>query len=509
MSLPSAKDYNFQNRDRQQTHTSLRIRKVKCDETKPNCTRCTGTGRKCDGYAQLHGDPSFHGQRILNTPDIPKSEARALDFFHQVAGPVLAGQSNSHFWTHQVAQLSHREPAVRHALVAISSLYENFQNIPLPPLHTKMNSFAVRHYNTAMAKLVSNSDEAVALFMSVLFTCVEFLQGNEQAAINHCRHGILMLNAANASSAWARNCLLPIFCRLSIFPFFFGSDVSTFPQLVGLNHSIPSSFSGVTEAQFSFDTLLNRWIRFVRAGDEYRLGASRHKHIPTTLRMEQRSIENSLIQWYRSFSELKSSCPQSLTNDFVYPVLQMRYLVARIWVKTALERGESVYDMYLADFQSILDLASHVMPSNTQRGQQPSRPRFVFEMGFLPLLYFVVIKCRSLKIRLAALQSMKALAVTRESLWEVGTMYSVGRALIEIEHAVDLDKVEAQSCLGCDMEMPPENMRVWENMLSPDADIQHDGNGGEIFWRKFSYFLQNSDGELDVRDKWIHLEKID
>src|SRR5436190_22051754 len=29
----------------------LRIRRVKCDEAKPWCMRCMGTGRKCDGYA--------------------------------------------------------------------------------------------------------------------------------------------------------------------------------------------------------------------------------------------------------------------------------------------------------------------------------------------------------------------------------------------------------------------------------------------------------------------------
>lgn len=30
--------------------TTCKIRRVKCDETKPNCKRCTSTGRKCDGY---------------------------------------------------------------------------------------------------------------------------------------------------------------------------------------------------------------------------------------------------------------------------------------------------------------------------------------------------------------------------------------------------------------------------------------------------------------------------
>lgn len=35
------------------THQSQRIRRIKCDETKPHCQRCTSTGRKCDGYSSL------------------------------------------------------------------------------------------------------------------------------------------------------------------------------------------------------------------------------------------------------------------------------------------------------------------------------------------------------------------------------------------------------------------------------------------------------------------------
>jgi YbbR domain-containing protein len=87
-------------------------------------------------------------------------------------------------------------------------------------------------------------------------------------------------------------------------------------------------------------------------------------------------------------------------------------------------------------------------------------------------------------------------------------MYSVGRQLIEIEHEVDLDKIGVQSSLGCHMDLPPEDRRVWDNMVTADADIQHDEDGSEIFWRKFSYILQSSNGDLDVKDKWISLSKI-
>ncbi|KAH4069175.1 hypothetical protein HBH98_012240 [Parastagonospora nodorum] len=37
---------------------TCKIRKVKCDEEKPFCKRCTSTGRTCDGYDVTFRPPS-------------------------------------------------------------------------------------------------------------------------------------------------------------------------------------------------------------------------------------------------------------------------------------------------------------------------------------------------------------------------------------------------------------------------------------------------------------------
>ncbi|KAH8701545.1 hypothetical protein BGW36DRAFT_371084, partial [Talaromyces proteolyticus] len=35
---------------------TCKIRRKKCDEMRPSCQRCTGTGRKCDGYLSMKID---------------------------------------------------------------------------------------------------------------------------------------------------------------------------------------------------------------------------------------------------------------------------------------------------------------------------------------------------------------------------------------------------------------------------------------------------------------------
>ncbi|KAF4950276.1 hypothetical protein FSARC_13251 [Fusarium sarcochroum] len=112
---------------------ALKIRKVKCDETKPSCHRCKSTGRKCEGYLQQKQTPSglleINPNRIFQ--DITtQGFGRALEHYSHVVGPALSGAQDQYFWTSLVLQFANFEPAVRHSVAAISLLYEH-----LDPIH--------------------------------------------------------------------------------------------------------------------------------------------------------------------------------------------------------------------------------------------------------------------------------------------------------------------------------------------------------------------------------------
>lgn len=53
-------------------------------------------------------------------------------------------------------------------------------------------------------------------------------------------------------------------------------------------------------------------------------------------------------------------------------------------------------------------------------------------------LYFVVVNCRQLILRLAALLMLKVPSQPREMLWHAATLYAVGKSIIEIEHEIKL-----------------------------------------------------------------------
>ena len=173
-------------------------RKVKCDEVKPYCYRCTSTGRHCDGYAEIK-PPQWMSSALARTTPNPSNFngglARHLEYYHYVAGPGLSEQFAEKFWTKVLPQIGERERAVRHALMAISMMYEDGGSQATP---------AMNHYNIAIRETLSTQDEVVTLIMAILFTCVEFMHGDPVTAVSHTQHAILMANRSKSlSGSWS------------------------------------------------------------------------------------------------------------------------------------------------------------------------------------------------------------------------------------------------------------------------------------------------------------------
>src|SRR4051812_17128273 len=120
-----------------------RTRKVKCDEGRPACYRCVSTGRTCDGYGIWGGGGTTNSHhKPFTPPDTPLDQKQTAQCTI-VAGPLtpspdakdyfdwfkcrtalkLPGTFRaSGFWTTLLFQASFSEPAVLHAVLALSSV---------------------------------------------------------------------------------------------------------------------------------------------------------------------------------------------------------------------------------------------------------------------------------------------------------------------------------------------------------------------------------------------------
>ncbi|KAH0429106.1 hypothetical protein CcaCcLH18_08603 [Colletotrichum camelliae] len=187
---------------------TCKIRKIKCDEGKPVCNRCTSTGRKCDGYA-VEPASVLRWQRP-QTLQIDSStngeEARALQYYCEHVAPFIAGPTDPYFWTHLVVQFVNREPAVKHSVIAIGLLYGNMDG----GTNTQLDGVALSHYNAAIFELKSVQNDNNGLVVASQLPTHTFL-------IRSRVHAVIILHRDEmpcAGSVWDKGELFCIARRL-------------------------------------------------------------------------------------------------------------------------------------------------------------------------------------------------------------------------------------------------------------------------------------------------------
>lgn len=79
---------------------TCKVRRLRCDEARPACVRCTSTGRLRDGYGPL---------AIANLPfDISgtEEERHSYHFFRLQTATAILGRQDAEYWTTSLLQMS-------------------------------------------------------------------------------------------------------------------------------------------------------------------------------------------------------------------------------------------------------------------------------------------------------------------------------------------------------------------------------------------------------------------
>lgn len=222
---------------------TCKIRRVKCDESKPDCLRCVkfGIGR-CGGYPEANVQPRLvqshstyrHLQPASLDPNVqahrtyqnlqpslsyqPRSgpkfndeeEHRCFHLFRNDSIHCLAGAFSNTLWAQIIAQASENEPFVQECVIAIGALSRaaySPRSCPGPlrtqsPKHEKGNEYyeyALKQYGRALKTMrlaLSDQRESLrrALIACLLVFCFESYVGNQVAAITHAQSGISLLH---------------------------------------------------------------------------------------------------------------------------------------------------------------------------------------------------------------------------------------------------------------------------------------------------------------------------
>ncbi|KAF2872183.1 hypothetical protein BDV95DRAFT_38257 [Massariosphaeria phaeospora] len=382
---------------------TCRIRRVKCDETKPECNRCTKTGRKCEGYkhvarsrdqspaaAASYRNPSFLVVPHRPTPtSVPKNPSRSLSpdsmenrsfFYFQVNTlPKWTEFFDSDLWTQKIMQLSHTEPAIKHGVLALSTMHERFESTS--PATT--NDFAFMQYMQAVKHsndlLTAHQEGEVVLekvlIACIIFTCYENLAGNYRAANMHLCNGLRILNQhKHDNPPGTHSAEANVLYRFDLQSMTFSDNTS--PYDYGLDNPpecpiIPDLYARNAEARNDLVGLLRcmMWITGVANINPQAPENSTWLQIYTQL---MRSFE----VWERSFDHYQHNIPRHEQGDpKIYAgntLLKIYAIMARTIIAAGAGlRTEMAWDSLVDSFKTIVDLGE-TLPILTRPASQPS-----------------------------------------------------------------------------------------------------------------------------------------
>ena len=491
---------------------TCKVRRIKCDETRPLCRNCTVTGRRCEGPSaeafsfiqtpvhQSSATPSSDGpqqwdpERIsVTTPDLRSPtrpqyllpsvqaggrERRAFDFFVYRIAPVFSGCLDTQFWRETIPQLCQTQPSVWHAVNAISCLFEHPQwdEVPAidvlsrPDINSPPYQDALQSYNKAISEVKALPKEDVstiplALVSCVLFICIEFLQDDNIRALNLLRMGndlwkgqeIRRRHGSKPASGPGAigHVVAPILSRLGHLWAMTG-HCQIRPALAT---KVETDKSTLADARAALYTHLENCHNFLNLVEVQRLKDHGDTGIDDSVRKQLWIMHRQVMGWYTSFANVLNREDVTSAEKSAASMLRVHYSVTLIRISACLRPGEMVYDEYESQFEEAvrharLAVFATAFEASTD-AENHVQPPFVFEIGVGASLYFMALKCRHPRIRRDAVQLLRK-TPSKEGLWKSTPFAVVAQKIMELEEEHD-----DEACVGQEAEEPEDRERCY------------------------------------------------
>lgn len=474
---------------------------MKCDEGKPACKKCTSTGRKCDGYSSLPfsrrdlhaasralSEHSSSGDDLAGIDHAPLArivtdpafsdvlEKRYFQFFRQRTVASTNSLMACRFWDRIVLQICHVEPAVKHAILALSSLHQVSDARNNAELAQKHQDYADYHHHRALVaaqKLLSSStaeDIDRVLIACVVFICYDNVRGNYQAAAIHTHSGrsILAQHRTRLKRLARRNDLAEIqqlFGRLDISAITFSEQSSKYAYRITdfFNSSpqlVPDDFTTVDEARAPLVDHV-RWVLLL-GGELHEAERAGDVDYLVALDQQRVTLISHLQQWLEHFEKIVGREPyasRSLTLT-----LRLWHSSAQLQLGTIYEDTEMRFDAFHDTFARIVDYAEAIM---ALLAEQEERYNFSFDLGISIPLFMVAQRCRDPSIRRRAIALMRTES-RQEGAWEsVGAADVVERWMLAEEAGIP--------CVQCAADVPE-----WKRMETMEVAVNTDNGTAKV-----------------------------
>ncbi|KAG0647585.1 Aspercryptin biosynthesis cluster-specific transcription regulator [Hyphodiscus hymeniophilus] len=407
--------------------------------------------------------------------DADAQERRGFYFFCHRTAAEISGYLPSEFWDTLLLQASHTDPAILHAVIALGSLHEIYEEHTSRCLEDgealdrrrfalQQSNKAISHLGTQLA-LAPPSGEVI-LICCLLFICLETFQGDYSAALTHLDSGLRILGSlmhqdrhpALASDlptyhdrGFVENTLAPLFTQLDL-------QASTYLNTRTVNYKliakdldaappIPEQFTSLTEAQECLNSQLHymlhyeneAWQRLAEAkdGSDYETP----DELMSMFLDAQANHRTLLEKWLMTLNGYLTNYSVKMGSKELRAavVLKIHHITCKILLEATLFDHETGFDELVDEFGRIVALAETFSKISSSTQRSGTKPSYSFGWGVLPSLYYTAVRCRHPIIRRRALALLSA-SPRREGVWDSLILASIIRWVIGEEES-DLDEV--------------------------------------------------------------------
>ncbi|KAE8153117.1 hypothetical protein BDV25DRAFT_149993 [Aspergillus avenaceus] len=416
---------------------TCKIRKVKCGEEKPNCIRCTSTGRKCEyegkalgTFSSASSATSMLDSPLSLSPNTVWRERRSFAYYFQHAAPFVGGSLDVDFWRVIVPQVCRSEPAVWDAIIAISALFESPDPCPdlalergreirtLNQNHRDALTWYSRSVSAVRQRIERGDvDIFVGLVSCILFICIEALQGALAEAAQLYDQGIRLICALRAQTAsgtvpaakiaWLEDTIVPIFVYLGAI----GYSIALVPVGSLLPCSDPAMALEFPSLKLARDIiiLLAAEIQIFQRVCDDNFVQSHASQVSQDLKLRQMVLSAKLKKWHLAFINLKESLrkrnaltPQDIgTGALLFSYHETLFIM----LGTCMSPSQITTDAYLPNFQNIVDQCGIALDATAQ--SDSTQPPFTFGISVGLPLWFTSLRCRDPRIRRAAVALLR------------------------------------------------------------------------------------------------------
>lgn len=408
-------------------------------------------------------------RRLSRSPspfvDFDESSLRAWRFFLHSTATQLQGPFPAKIWSECLTRLAHSNGAIKHGIVALASLHENFMSLSDPDTSSIRHVLALEHYGKSIREVVyanqrdPQSAVLTTLVSSLLFCAIESVQGHMSSALKHISAGLGLLADHRDTVLMEdseENREFPGFA-LALQEMFFnlaGQSLSYEERLIMNNSKLveylrrprivaESPSISIEKAAQELTGLFNDILLFQTWVE------SRQDEVDfpgPDLAAKANELHARYEGWIQIYHELLATSPRQLSSDSsghqALLELRVNQLICRICLNINFDhQTQTVFDQCRSEFEAVVQVCEDLMMLEARssdmsgRSQSPARlPQLSFRMslGIVPALLFTCTKCRDQRIRYQALQVLKGIR-RRECIWDSDVVSMVAEQFVKIE----------------------------------------------------------------------------